>query len=108
MVRLEKWRTRITRAQERGCFTKKDMIDVCGWTRCAVGEGRKLLTAKIVPYVKSDPYVQSEPVDKDLIYYGTLFFHAVKENNFASAEEIICTIEQVLEKILDTALTGEN
>ena len=85
MVRLEKWRARLTKARERGCFTEKDVQDASNWISCAVGEGKKLLTAYVIP------------LNNDLWYCGIDFSIAVEIDNFDRAEFVIETIELVLE-----------
>lgn len=90
---LPKWRARISEAEQRGTFTKRERSEACDWNLCAVGEAQQQ-KYQIAPNDKSDAWI-----DQELGDLGVSFATRVSEDDFAGCLKTIDAIEGRLSEL---------
>ena len=95
------WRERIQAARERGGFTQDDVWAADHWGTCAVGEQRAAMPLVVQYKWITDNY--EVPKDRALRRLGSVrsgifgwgkgFAAAVRDNDFARAEDLLDAIE---------------
>ncbi len=84
---LPRWRRRVACAKERGFFDDLDRRAAFSWNTCAVGEATASYEV---------PLNNLAPKDPELIELGSIFYDAVRGDNFEEALGILTGIEDRL------------